>query len=83
MVLVLLCVSFASVHDMAGYRKLMCDNFEGVSSLKHECTCCPIDTHIIAHMYCTDVVHYPKGQGQGSGSCGVHDDRSQMVVASA
>ena len=83
MVLVLLCVSFASVSDMAGCRKLLCDNFEGVSSLGHECTCCPIDIHIIVHMYCTDVVHFPRGQGQGSGSCGVHDDHIQMVVASA
>ena len=31
MVLVLLCVSFASVHDMAGCRKRLCDNLEGVS----------------------------------------------------
>ena len=79
--LVLLCVSFASVRDMAGCRKLLC--FRGVSSLEHECTCCPIGTHIIVHMYCTDVVHFPRGQGQGSAPCGVHEDRSQMVDVSA
>ena len=36
MALVLLCVSFSSVNNMAGCRKCLCDNFEGVSNLEHK-----------------------------------------------
>ena len=36
MALVLLCVSFSSVSNMAGCRKCLCDNFEGISNLEHK-----------------------------------------------
>ena len=36
MALVLLCVSFSSVSNMAGCRKCLCDNFEGISNLENE-----------------------------------------------
>ena len=50
-VLVLLCVNFASVSNMARCRKRLCGNLEGVSDLEHKCTFYPIGPRILAHEY--------------------------------
>ena len=47
--LALLCVSFASVSDVAGCRKRLFDNYEYISSLKHESKCAKLHG-IIASM---------------------------------
>ena len=40
-------VSFSSVSNIAGYRKCLCDNFEGISNLEHEPKCVKVQRIIV------------------------------------
>ena len=46
--LVLLCVRLASVSNMAGCRKRLCDNFEGVSNLEDKSKCAMVHEIVVS-----------------------------------
>ena len=67
MSLVLLCVNFASVSDMAGCRKHLCDILKAVvlfSTIVHAVQ--SASTYLHTSIYCVDVVHFHWGAGAGT-----------------